>query len=512
MGKPRSRDYYGLRITFSYPQPPTSSHKPVPQSTPSLRSACRMSLRLDGFGEKGGGAQQPGQEAQSEAVITWWDQFLPLVPLHATIWNGYQADHPHVRVEYTQYNPNDMGQALQLAFSSGQAPDVHSLAGLGLPVSALHAEGWFSPLSPHVDAEWLNSFPDSTFLEGITQFDGEVYSFPIFSFRQHTTLNWFHKNLMENAGFDPETGPRTWDEVRQAAQAMTNSGNGEVYGILLPIQFTARMAAHIVDLAQTAGAPGEIDWSTGEYAYHTEPFIQTFEYLLSFQQDGTLFPASTSLDARNGRARWVTGAVGMFTDGPWNIGVIQANFAEAMDNTGVAQVPVANAGNYLHRGPQGGVFWISSQSDAPAVAADLLKGFNTEEYYIGLAERMDQPPLDLDVVARANVHPSYRQAIQNFQEIVRLRPEPLVRNAAVSKVLAEMTDIRPNLGDLIQGAFSGDITDYAAALKEYSDAMSAERERAVEAVQAQGVEVSLDDWVFSNWDRSQDYTAANYTA
>jgi multiple sugar transport system substrate-binding protein len=166
--------------------------------------------------------------------------------------------------------------------------------------------------------------------------------------------------------------------------------------------------------------------------------------------------------------------------------------------------------NFLHNGPQGGVFWINSQSQNPAIAADILTRFNTEEYYIGLAERMDQPPLDLTAVARANVHPTYQQAVEYFQNIVRLEPSPLVRNAAVSEVLAEMTDVRPNLGDLIQGAFSGDITDYAAALQEYEDAMTAERARAIEAVQSRGVEVSIDDWIFPNWDPSQDYTEASY--
>lgn len=459
-----------------------------------------------------GAAQEETTVSQSEIVITWWDQFLPLVPLHEAIWKAYQEEHPNVRIEYTQYNPNDMGQALQLAFKSGQAPDVHSLAGLGLPVSALHKEGWFTPLQPYVSQEWLDRFPDGTFLEGLTMFDGEVYSFPLFSFRQHTTLNWFNKQLIEEVGFDPDVGPQTWDEVREAAKAITEQGNGQIFGMLLPIQFTARMQAHIIDLAEAAGAPGEIDWHTGEYAYHTEPFVQTFEFLLSFQQDGTLFPASTSLDARNGRARWVTGVAGMFTDGPWNIGVLQTNFPEFMDKTGVAQVPVPSKEQavYLHSAPQGGVFWINSQSDAPAVAADILTNFNTSEYYIGLAERMDQPPLDLDVVASADVHPTYRQAIGYFQDIVRLEPSPVVRNAAVSEVLAEMADIRPNLGDLIQGTFSGDIQDYAAALREYSDKMSAERERAIEVVRARGVEVSLDDWVFPNWDPSQDYTAEFY--
>ena len=223
--------------------------------------------------------------AQNATTVQWWDQFEPLEPLHEMLWSRFSETHPDVNVEYTLYNPSDMGQALQLAFRGGQAPDVHSLAGLGLPVSQLVKEGWFSPLSGfNADTPFLRE----ALLEGITRFDGEIYSFPIFSFRQHQSTLWYHKDLMEEAGFDPEVGPKSWEEVQEAARAMTN---GNQFGILMPLQFTERMEAHLLDLAQVAGASSGVDWRTGAYNYGTEPYVQAADFLLSFQQDGSLHPA-----------------------------------------------------------------------------------------------------------------------------------------------------------------------------------------------------------------------------
>ncbi len=111
---------------------------------------------------------------------------------------------------------------------------------------------------------------------------------------------------------------------------------------------------------------------------------------------------------------------------------------------------------------------------------------------------------------KANSHPAYKQALKGFEATVRLEPSPLVKNSAVAQVSSEMTDIRPNFGEIVQGVFSGTITDYKAALKDYTDKLTAERDRAIKAVQAKGAEVSIDDWVFPNWDPTKDYTAELY--
>ena len=445
-----------------------------------------------------------------EAEIQWWDIFLPLEPLHEEMWEAYTAEHPDVQIEYALQNDPGMGQALQLAFRSGQAPDVHSLSGLGVPVRALYEEGWFTSLEPHVTQD-TGILKDALF-EGITVFGGEVYSFPIFSTRWHIGSNWFNKELMEETGFDPEVGPTTWDEMLAAAREITESGEGRTYGLIMPLQFTDRMSALLIDLAETAGAPGIFDPKTGAYLYDSEPFVQALEFLLQFQEEGTLHPASLSLDSRQARTRWAAGEAGMFFDGPWMAGVLSSSYPEVMNSTGVAPIPVPDddVPAFTYSGPPVGTWFVSSQSENPDIAADILEMFTTQEYYVQLAERMDQPPLDLSAVEQADVHPIYRQALRNFQDSVRIGPDPVVGNPNVAQVNAEMRDISPDLGEIIQGAFSGALDDPRQALSEFNNKMTAERERAIQVVQNRGLEVSLDDWVFPNWQPGEDYTPEKY--
>ena len=161
--------------------------------------------------------------------------------------------------------------------------------------------------------------------------------------------------------------------------------------------------------------------------------------------------------------------------------------------------------------PKSGDFWISAQSEHPEHCAAILQQFTSEDYQIRLAERMDQPPLNLDTVAKADVHHTYTKCMDLFRDIVRLSPDPLVKNPAVAEVQSRMNDVRPNLGEIVQGAVAGEVSDIRGTLQDYADKLSAERENALAEAQDDGFEVSLDDWVFPNWEPSEDYTADQYS-
>lgn len=446
--------------------------------------------------------------AQEDVILQWWDHFGNLPELQRELWDTYNAQHPNIFVEHTQINPSDLGQALQLAFPNGEAPDVHSTAGIGVPTSRLIEDGWFVAWDDYVGQEWIDSLPAGALTEGSTVFGGKIYSIPIFSFRTTSTLTWFNKELMENAGYDPEIGPQSWDEFRDAARKITENGGGSVFGWIQGISFTDRLADHTTNLAMTAGAPSkQFDWRTGEYIFASEPVIQAVEFLKSLEQDGSLLPGSGSLNARTARARWVTGIAGLFFDGPWNIGTVNREFQDFLPKIGVTRIvaPEPDADINLHVGPQGGSFFVSSQSEHPEIAIDILKNYATQAFYEGVASMMTPPPLDLSVVDNVDVHPTYRTAMEHFGQDVFLDPIPAARNPLVSDVYANMADVRPNLGEIVQGVISGDVTDIAGTLQEYNDKLTAERDAAIATVQAEGGDVSLDDWVFEDWESGQDY-------
>ncbi|MEZ4640412.1 MAG: hypothetical protein R2856_36555 [Caldilineaceae bacterium] len=64
----------------------------------------------------------------------------------------------------------------------------------------------------------------------------------------------------------------------------------------------------------------------------------------------------------------------------------------------------------------------------------------------------------------------------------------------------------------MQGLYTGQLTDIAASLQDPNDRAEAELDRAIAAAQAKGANVSREDFIFANWDPTQDYSAEMYEA
>ncbi|MCG5215599.1 extracellular solute-binding protein [Streptosporangium soli] len=463
------------------------------------------------------GGGQLARESQNAAgpggALQWWDQFRPLTKmLENDLFAPYKKEHPGVTITRRQMDTPDLGQALQVARRSNQMPDVHSIAGLGgISPAALVSEKWFQPIGKLADFE---GSPVSDLLyDGIHRFDGEIYTVPPFSARWHDAVPWFNTALIKEAGVDPEESPATWDKLREVARRITQKTAGDVYGIVVPSKDTEYLQFLVHRLAMTAGAPGAIDWATGKYVFDSQPYIDAIEFLVSLQTDKIVHPASASMGARDARARWAAGQAAIYPWGAWFIGGLRVDEPEAVERgVGVWHIPCPETTrNFVYNPPQPGMLWVSSQSKQAKTAAEIMLRMTTKEFQLKLAAAMDQPPALAEVVAEADVHPAYKRCVDYFQDDVRISPSPEVGNPGVWQVLAEMRDIHPNLGDIVQSVLTGSTSDIAGELKRFNDAISAERERAIKVVREEkGAKVDLNAWIFANWDPKADYDQQAY--
>ncbi|MQA78991.1 MAG: extracellular solute-binding protein [Streptosporangiales bacterium] len=461
-----------------------------------------------GGGGGGGGASRS---------LTWWDHQNQLEQAKEAIFTKFAKAKGGVPVQYTYYNPQKMGQALQLAKQSDQLPDVHSNAGLLLQSAALVDGGWAQPLDLSVEAaERLKG----SLVDGVHVFDGKTYAFPIFSHQVYVTVNWFNTKLVEKAGLDPDAPPETYDEFRAAARAVQDKAGDNTYGWVWNIGMPDRMTAQVDYLAQAAGFEGGGEgyhegrlYRTGEFAFHADEYVDAIEFLVSLSKDKLVVPGANSWIDDVARARWTAGASAYYFDGPWCPGVALKDTPDFGKSLGVGPILRPNAGSPLalyHR-QQLGDYWLSPGAKNVEAANALLSDyFTTPEYSVQVANTMSQPPRDIEVVEKSSAHPAYKKLIGWFRESVFAAPEPIIGNPDVQKVEIEGKRVTPTLGDITQGALTGDITDVRGALKKLSDASSKERERAVAAAKKKGAEVELDDYAFPNWKPGADYTKQMY--
>lgn len=470
-------------------------------------AACDTAPNSDSSG--GGSGSDSGG---SKGPIAWWDHTPNLQAANARVFKEYEKD-TGVPVEYQYHQTAKMGEALQLAKQSDQLPDVFTNVQLKLPIPGLIKEGWFQAVD--FSDEALDRLPDGVLLEGIHTFDGEVFSVPIFYDKQYWAATWFNKDMVAEAGVEP---PETYEDFRAAAKAVQKSTGDNTFGWIGNLGHVERVREQVNFLAQAAGFEG---WGgdlfkTGEVMYHHDAYLTVIEFLLSLQKDGLMVPGSQTLDDKTARVKWAAGAAGYYFDGPWCPGSVSQDAGEFFDKIDVAPMLVPEAGMDVtaYRPPAGGMYYLSGTSKNVEITSQLLNHQTDEQYYIDIAKGHAQPPADLSVVDKAadELHPAWVKLVGWYQEDAFVAPVPGVRNPDVSKVQRLDKPIEPHLGQIVSGAFSGDVTDVKKALKDFSDKTMKQREDNVSAAKKEGAKVELDDWAFSNWQPRTDYTAEMYDA
>lgn len=445
-----------------------------------------------------------------DVTFRWADHQGVRVPFHQALHAAFTEVHPNIGIEYDSLG-QDISELLAVGVQSGDAHDVIP-TDAGILTHQAVAEGWISALDDVIPnfEQWKAAYPPNTFLPGINEFDGKTYVCPMYASKLHRTLLYYNTTLLQDAGYDPGSAPLTWDEFRAAAKTVTDQGG---YGF---INAGGPGANFVNTLAEMAGAHGgEFNWQTGDFNYTSDQYMAAIELMLAMNDDGSFLPGMASMTDTDVRARFPQGQAGMYISGIWNVSIWEQSDPEF--EFGVASAPVPNSGEAfpLSIVPASGQgYMLYSGSEYKEIAAALFSFVGSLEGNVALKEvsKAVNPvafPEANDLVQLSDMG---RIALDLNDQQLRLRPAAAVRNLDATIVDMERRPVTPNLNDVVNGIYSGQIDDPRQALQDLQDRASAELDRAIKAAQDEGAQVTRDDWVFPNWDPTEDYSLEMYDA
>lgn len=443
-----------------------------------------------------------------DVTFRWADHQGVRVPFHQALHAAYTEAYPNVSIEYDSLG-QDLAELLAVGVQSGDAHDVlPSSAGILAPQAV--REGWIDPLDDIIPnfEQWKAAFPANTFLPGINVFDDKTYSCPMYASKLHRQLLFFNTGLLEEAGYDPGSTPLTWDDFRAAARTVTEQGN---YGY---ISAGGPGAIFVSTLAEIAGASGgEFNWLTGDYNYTSDEYLAAIDLMLAMNDDGSFLPGMVSMTDTDARARFPQGRAAMYVSGIWNVSIWEQSDPEF--DFGVASAPVPNTGDShpLSIAPGvGEAYYLYSGSDYKEIAAALFSFVGSVEGNVALKEisKAVNPVVFPEANELVEHSDRGRKALELNTEQLRLRPAPAVRNIDATQVDMERRPVTPNLTDIINGIFTGQVEDPAQAMQDLQDRSNAELDRAIQVVQDNGGTVTRDDFVFPNWNPQEDYDLDQY--
>lgn len=313
------------------------------------------------------------------------------------LWTHYQHDYPYIEQKIKEYNETNTdnvnvdlvliandgyNQTVQLAFQNDEGPDLFAD---GINMTDFKLQGWIAPLDDLISAENKDRILAYKIPGGNT-FDGQMYTTPFcgYNFR----LVW-NKDLFAAAGLDPETPPKSWEEVRAFAKQITAYGvKQEVpkYGFMLPVGEDWIWWQYAYQMNYASGY-SLYDWNTGFYAFdQTKPLLTFYKQL---NEDGSLFPGCLQMANDPARAQFSEGNVGMMLAANWDVGVFNDQFPAKID-WGVAPLPTEtgevkgkpqfDATTYMMINANSGVKQEAMKVYEYLLSPELLGGYYAEGY------------------------------------------------------------------------------------------------------------------------------------
>ncbi|MEM1284782.1 MAG: sugar ABC transporter substrate-binding protein [Pseudomonadota bacterium] len=159
--------------------------------------------------------------------------------------------------------------------------------------------------------------------------DDAIYGIPRAS---NTIALYYNKDMYEAAGLDPDNPPQTWDELLEAARALTDPDN-DVYGIAFSARASEEGTFQFLPWAQMAGG--------GFENINADGVADALELWKAFLDEGLASPDTLTRGQWDSTGTFNGGNAAMAISGPWELGRMAA---DADFEWGVTLLPVKEEG------------------------------------------------------------------------------------------------------------------------------------------------------------------------
>lgn len=187
----------------------------------------------------------------------------------------FEAANPGVKLNLEVVSWNDVYTVVDTRIASGQAPDI-----LNIDVFANYAnEGLLEPVSQYCPEELYNDFFPSFIEQSVI--DGTVWAVPDLA---SARALYYNVDMFEEVGIEP---PATWAELEDAAQAIVDFYDGEVYPWGIDMTTDEGQAAFAY---YTWGNGGGFVDAEGNWALNSAENVEAIEYAIGLVNKGYTNP------------------------------------------------------------------------------------------------------------------------------------------------------------------------------------------------------------------------------
>lgn len=346
--------------------------KPIALLLAGLLLAMQMTGCTDGGSTASSTAQKSknsGTAASTSSAangdnqtITFWNVFTGSDgDILRSIVDKYNSENKNgIKIEM-DIMPNDqLQQKLPAAIATNTAPDM-VLFGV-------------ENLAPYVKSDSLEDISDfwdsmkvdkTNYLDNVVQLsqvDGKQYGIPM---QYNVSYLYWNKDLFKAAGLDPESPPKTMDELAADAVKLTDPSKNQ-FGLALPKDST-----YLQFLWANGGDVD--DTKSNKNLINSEENLKTLQWLQNLAVNKKVTPEGVTGSEADTMLQ--NGQVAMYMSGPWQINGLRTQGI----NFGVTSTPKGSAGAFS---PAGGCAYVvpkGTDAAKKAAAYEFMKYWLNDE-------------------------------------------------------------------------------------------------------------------------------------
>ncbi|GLX67728.1 sugar ABC transporter substrate-binding protein [Paenibacillus glycanilyticus] len=387
------------------------------------------------------GSSNTGEKPVQAKTIKFW-QFMGTMDDSsdiniAPIIKEFEDSHPGIKVDVQQLAWDNGLDKITTAFGANEAPDVVELGNTW--VTQFATQGALLDVTDRIA-----DVKDQYIGWDSVSYDSKYYGVP---WLLGTRSLFYNKELFEQAGLDPNNPPKTWDEMKSAAETITSKTKAKGFGIAAGEAETPWTEFSIF-LWSNGG-----DFLNGDHtasALNDPAAVSAMEYYNELSKSSLV-----AQDAVIGQ-EFAAGNVGMFISGAWNLRSLPQNAPDL--KWGVAEIPASASGSTATFGG-GEILSISAKSKYPDEAYQLVQFMTSKANAMKITEIAksvfppypgmesdpffaDKPELTVFAKQLANAkNPPSLKEWQQISEAVTMAVEQVVLNkTAPADAMKEASD------------------------------------------------------------------------
>jgi multiple sugar transport system substrate-binding protein len=218
--------------------------------------------------------------------------------------------------------------------------------------------------------------------------DGKIYGVPLVV---DSSLIIYNKDLFKQAGLDPATGPKNFDEIYTDAKAIRDKVGGDVYGFYWAGNCAGCNAYTLFPYAAAAGdAPFQKDGTKADF--DSKAMNSTLALYKKLTDEGIAPAGVKTEDGTNWAQSFNAGKVGILPIGSFDFGALK----DAKFDWGVAELPAPD-GSKTSTFVGGDVVGVSKNSKHAAQAWDFLKWVLGDDAQVNVIAKSGNLPSRVDL-------------------------------------------------------------------------------------------------------------------